>query len=154
MIYIGSDHAGLEAKKKIIKILDELKKQRKFENLEYKDLGTFTKESVDYPKIAKKVSKKIISDNEKGKLANGILICGSGTGMVIAANRFSGIRASLAYDKYSAQMARVDNDANVLTLRAREFNHNKYRVIIKTWLETEFSNLHRHKRRVKQLSNL
>lgn len=154
MIYIGSDHAGLEAKNKIIKLLNELKKEKRFSQLEYKDLGTYTKESVDYPKIAKKVCTKISNDIKKGKDTTGILICGSGTGMVIAANRFSNIRASLAYDKYSAIMAKKDNNANVLTLRAREFNHNKYKTILKAWLTTEFSNEPRHKRRINQLSKL
>ena len=142
-IYIASDHAGYDAKVKIKQILENL-------GYEPKDLGPFNnKVPVDYPIYAKKVADKVNKGNTKG-----ILICGSGTGMQIAANKIDGIRAAFAYDKYSAQMARSDNNANILTLRGREFDHSLYKEIIETFLQTEFSNLERHKQRVKEIKDL
>lgn len=142
-IYIASDHAGFQAKEKVKKILTKL-------NYEYEDLGPNTDErSVDYPLFAAKVAKAVIKNNSKG-----ILICGSGTGMQIAANKIKGIRAAFSYDTYSAKMAREDNDANVLTLRGRKFNSLKYKSIVKAFLETKFSGEERHQRRIEQLKNL
>ena len=139
-IYIASDHAGFGAKKEIIEILEKL-------NYSYEDLGPFNdKMPVDYPDYAKDVAKRVVKNNQLG-----ILICGSGTGMQIAANKVKGVRAAFSYDEYSAKMARQDNNANILTLRAREFNHKKYKKIVKAFLETEFSGLHRHKRRIDKL---
>lgn len=141
-IYIASDHAGFKSKEKIKKILTKL-------DYEFEDLGPNTDErSVDYPLFAAKVAKAILKNNSKG-----ILICGSGTGMQIAANKFRGIRAAFSYDKYSAQMARKDNDANILTLRGRKFPSLKYKSIVKAFLETKFSGEERHKRRIEQLEN-
>lgn len=142
-IYLASDHAGFEAKKKIKNIVKKL-------GYEFEDLGPFDDKSVDYPEFAKKVSEKVVVD----KNSFGILICGSGIGMQIAANKFKGIRAAFCYDLYSAKMARYDNNANVLTLRARKFPSFKYKKIIETFLKTEFSGEERHKRRIEQISNL
>jgi ribose 5-phosphate isomerase B len=140
-IYIGSDKAGYEAKEEIKKILDEL-------NYEYEDLGTNDKDkSVDYPLYAKAVAQHVANE-----VAKGILICGSGTGMAIVANKIKGIRAAFSYDKYSAQMARKDNDANILTLRAREFDHTLYKDIVTAFLNTDFSGEERHQRRVDENS--
>jgi len=142
-IYIASDHAGFNAKKEILEILKKL-------NYKFEDLGPITdKNSVDYPDYAKKVATAL--QNSKSQTNFGILICGSGTGMQIAANKFKGIRAAFSYDKYSAQMARQDNNANVLTLRDRNFDHNLYKEIIKTFLETPFSKLERHQNRINKL---
>jgi len=113
----------------------------------YEDLGTQSDNAVDYPDIAKKVCKKVLKD----KGSKGILICGTGTGMCIAANRHKGIRAAVAYDTYSAKMSRIDNDANVLCLRERKFDVKILKRIVKAWLETSFSKKARHKRRVKKL---
>ena len=139
MIYLGSDHAGFKKKEKIKKYLDRIK-------LPFEDLGTFSEESVDYPDYAKKVAKAVIKNKAKG-----ILICGTGTGMVIVANKIKGIRAVVAYDNYSAKMSRYDNDANVLCLRSRFFSFEKEKQIIKTWLNTKFSKIARHKRRIKKI---
>lgn len=139
-IIIGCDHAGFLAKKEILEVLEHL-------SCTYEDVGVFNKESVHYPKIAKDVCKKLLHE----KFDFGILICGSGTGMAIAANRFEGIRAALCYDTYSAKMARYDNNCNVLCLRSREFDHKKYFEIIKTFIETEFSIESRHHKRVDML---
>lgn len=141
IIYLASDHAGFEAKEEIKKLLEKLE-------YSYEDLGPQSdKKPVDYPDFAKEVAKKVVKNNQFG-----ILICGSGTGMQIAANKIKGARAAFSYDKYSAEMARKDNDANILTLRSREFNHRKYKEIIQIFLETKFSNLARHKRRIDKLN--
>lgn len=139
-VYIASDHAGFNAKKEVLEILEHIQ-------CFFEDLGPYDDNSVDYPLFAKKVCEKVKQD----KNSFGILICGSGTGMQIAANKFKGIRAAFAFDKYSAQMARCDNDANILTLRDRNFNHNNYFEIIKTFLETDFSGEQRHIRRIHEL---
>ncbi len=140
-VYLGSDHAGFDAKKEIKDILEQL-------DCDYEDLGTENSEhSVDYPDIAKSVCLATL----KSPNSIAILVCGSGTGMQIAANKFKGIRAAFCYDTYSAKMARSDNDCNVLTLRAREFNHSNYYEIIRTFLETNFSNEERHKIRINKL---
>lgn len=138
-VILGSDHAGFELKERIKKYLDRKK-------ISYEDLGTHSKESVDYPKYAKKVATKVVKDKELG-----ILICGTGTGMVIAANKVKGARAAVAYDNYSAKMARQDNDANILTLRGRFVSFDKQIKLVKTFLESKFSGETRHKKRVGML---
>ena len=140
-IYIASDHAGFEAKEKVKQIIE------KIGEYEIVDFGPRDTSKVDYPYYAKLVAKSV----SRNAGTYGILICGSGTGMAIAANKVGGIRAAFAYDAYSAKMARFDNDANVLTLRAREFDHNKYEEIVKTFLETKFSNYDRHKNRIAKI---
>jgi ribose 5-phosphate isomerase B len=141
-VVIGSDHAGYEAKEEVKKILEEL-------NIEYKDVGTYSDEPVDYPLIAKFAARKI-----KKYDAKGILICGSGEGMQIAANKINGIRADLCFDEFSAKAAREENDANILTLRSREFDHNKYKSIIETFLGTDFSNEPRHLQRLAEIKQI
>ena len=140
-IYIGSDHAGFELKEKIKKYLKERR-------LRFEDLGTHSSESVDYPDYAFSVAKKVA----KEKNSRGILICGTGTGMVIAANKVKGIRAVAAYDKYSAEMSRLHNDANVLALRGRFFPFKRIKEIVFVWLATQFSGEPRHKRRINKIS--
>lgn len=142
-IYIGSDHAGFSSKEEIKIILDKL-------NYNYLDLGPNNDSRVDYPDFAKKVCDKVLKDEK----SIGILVCGSGTGMQIAANKIKGIRAAFCYDEYSAKMSRVDNNANVLTLRSREFDHKKYKKIIETFLKTQFSNEERHKKRIAKIKRL
>ena len=140
-IIIGSDHAGVNLKQKIKSLLMT-------ENIIFEDVGTVSSnEPVDYPVIAKKVA-NLVKKDEKTK---GILICGSGTGMSIAANRVKGIRAAMCYDKYSAKMSREHNDSNILCLRSRYFPFEKSKEIVKTWLDTKFSKLKRHKDRIAQL---
>ena len=139
-IYLGSDHAGFAVKEK-------LKRYFKEKRIPYKDLGTHSLDSVDYPDYAMAVARKIA----KEKNTRGILICGTGTGMVIAANKVKGIRAVAAYDKYSAEMSRRDNDTNVLGLRGRFFPFKKIREIVSVWLKTPFSQKARHKRRINKI---
>lgn len=144
-IFIGSDHAGLDAKSHINHILRK-------HTIEFEDMGCFSKKSVDYPHIAKEVCSKVLEfQNKKNIDSLGILICGSGTGMQIAANKIPGIRASFAYDAYGAKMARYDNDANVLTLRARQFDWDNYETILLAFLNSTFSNEARHSRRIDAL---
>lgn len=139
-IYLGSDHAGFELKEK-------LKKYFKEKGINYQDLGTYSLDSVDYPDYAFSAAKKVA----KEKNSRGILICGTGTGMVIAANKIKGIRAVAAYDKYSAEMSRLHNNTNVLGLRGRFFSFGKIKEIISIWLDTPFSGEERHKRRINKI---
>lgn len=139
-IVIGSDHAGLNLKEKVKEFLISMR-------INIVDVGTYDKNPVDYPDIAKKVADIV----KKKKDSKGILICGSGTGMCIAANRIKGIRAVAAYDDYSARMSRHDNDANVLCLRGRNAKYKDEIRIISVWLKSEFSGIRRHQRRIKKL---
>ncbi len=142
-IVIGSDHAGIDTKKFIMDLLDQ-------HNITYEDVGSFDPNSSDdYPVFAKKACDIVMAKGIKG-----ILVCGSGTGMAIAANKVNGIRASFSFDEYSAKMARHDNDANVLTLRGREFPTSEIKVIVETWLSTAFSGLDRHKRRIEEVRQI
>ena len=145
-IIVGCDHAGFEAKQEVFEALERLE-------CHYEDIGVFSKESTHYPKIAKKVCREILKQNNSYQNF-GILICGSGTGMAIAANRFKGIRAALCYDTYSATMARVDNNCNILCLRAREFDTSKYLEIIKAFISSHPSEEKRHIRRVELLDEI
>lgn len=146
-VFIGSDHAGVEAKSHIKHLL---RKHR----IEFEDMGCFSKDSVDYPHIAKNVCFSLLDyQHRKSKDAVGILLCGSGTGMQIAANKIPGIRAVFAFDSYGARMSRIDNDANVLTLRAREFNWDNYEEIVLSFLQTAFSNEERHLRRIASIES-
>lgn len=142
-IIVGCDHAGFEVKDEVFEALESL-------SCTYEFIGTHNKESCDYPMIAKKVCSKVL----EGEFTYGILICGSGTGMAIAANRFPKIRAALCYDEYSSTMARFDNNCNILCLRSREFETHKYKTIIKQFIETEFSDKLRHRNRVQLLDEI
>lgn len=142
-VFIGSDHAGFLAKKEVISVLESL-------GCEVTDVGPSNEDSVDYPIYARKVCEGVLG--EEG--SRGILICGSGTGMAIAANKFKGIRACFSYDEYSARMGRIDNNCNVLTLRSREFDHSKYEGIVGAFIEAEFAGAERHHRRVNELTQI
>ncbi len=140
-VIIASDHAGFRLKEKI-------KKYFKRKKIEFEDFGTDSLQSVDYPDYAIKVAKAVARNKDH----RGLLICGTGTGMSIAANKVKGIRAVAAYDAYSAKMSRIDNDANVLGLRGRFFPFEKIKRIISVWLDTPFSGEKRHKRRIKKIA--
>lgn len=142
-VYIGADHAGFKLKEKLKKYFEEKK-------IPYEDLGVYSSDSVDYPDYAIKVASRVA----KEKNARGILICGTGTGMVIAANKVKGIRAVAAYDSYSARMSRYDNDTNVLALRGRFFPFKKTRKIVSAWLATSFSRKERHRRRINKIKKM
>ncbi len=135
-IIIASDHGGFELKEKIIAYLNE-------NNYEVEDLGTNSKESCDYPIFAKKLCKELLENNVK----KGILVCGTGLGMQITANKFKGIRAVCVSDTYSAKMSREHNDSNVLCLGARVLGEGLAKEIIDIWLKTDFLG-ERHQRRV------
>jgi len=137
-VYIASDHAGYALKQVIVK--EFLSK----EGINFQDLGTNSEKSVDYPKFAKKLSKKI------NKTSMGILICGSGIGVSISANRHKHIRASLCHNVNSAKMTRKHNDSNVICLQGRPFVKKKIFAMLNAYFDTEFEE-GRHTRRVEQL---
>lgn len=141
-IFIGADHAGFKLKEELIKFLKKSK-------INFKDAGAFSQERVDYPDFAFSVANSV----SKNKSSKGILICGTGTGMVIAANKVKGIRAAVIYDNYSAEMSRKDNNTNIACLRGRNFSAKKALRLIKIWLKTEFSKEQRHEKRIKKISN-
>lgn len=139
-IGIGCDHAGLELKNEIIKLLSGL-------GIECIDYGTNTPESVDYPDFGEKVSEEVSS----GKIERGILICGTGIGMSIVANKFPNIRASLCNDLFTAQMSRRHNDANVLVFGGRIVGRDLAKEIVKTWVNTSFDG-ERHVNRLRKIT--
>jgi ribose 5-phosphate isomerase B len=141
-IAIGSDHAGFELKEKIKKYLDEL-------GYKYKDFGTDSNESVDYPDYASKVAEGVA----KKEYDRGILICGSGIGMCMTANKIPGIRAALCHNIETAKLSREHNDANVLTFGARMIDENTAKDIVKVWLKTEFLG-DRHLRRINKIKDI
>lgn len=139
MIYLGSDHAGFKQKEKLKKYFENKK-------IEYKDIGCYDESKTDYPLIAKAVCESIKSDNDKG-----ILICGTGIGMSICANRFRHIRAGLAMNKKMAYFARHHNNANVLVLSGRYKSNFTNIRIVKTFLRETFDG-GRHQKRIDMLS--
>lgn len=141
MLAIGSDHAGYALKQAVMKHLEE-------RGIEYKDYGTYSEASCDYPDFAEAVSQAIIG----GEAENGILICGTGIGISIAANRHKEIRAALCGDCFSAEATRLHNDANVLAMGARVVGEGLAFKIVDTFLDTPFSNGANHVRRVGKLS--
>lgn len=136
-LYIGSDHAGYALK-------EELKKFLTDEGVKFLDLGSFSTESVDYPDIAREVCEKVVDD--QGAL--GVLLCGTGTGMCMAANRREGIRAAFCMNEYLARMARMHNNANVVCLGGRVIGPELAKSILRVFLETPFSDEPKHGRRV------
>ena len=139
-VALGSDHGGFELKQEIIKYLEEKK-------IEYKDYGCYSTESTDYPIYAKKVAHGILD----GECELGILVCGTGIGISITANKFKGIRAALCSDTFSAHATREHNDANILAMGARVVGEGLALDIVDTFLETEFSNDERHIRRINMI---
>ncbi len=137
MIALGCDHGGFELKQEVIQYL-------KKNQIEYKDYGCYDTASVDYPVYARKVAKAILD----GEAEKGILICGTGIGISIAANRIKGIRAALCSDCFSAQATREHNDANILCMGGRVVGAGLAVKIVDTFLHTEFSNDERHMRRI------
>ncbi|HYE26158.1 MAG TPA: ribose 5-phosphate isomerase B [Clostridia bacterium] len=141
-IALGADHAGYELK-------DKIRKHLEGKGFEVKDEGTISNESVDYPDFAARVGEEVA-----GKLVDlGILVCGSGIGMAIAANKVAGVRAANVSSEYEAQMSREHNDANVLAIGARILDEATATKIVDKWLETPFAG-GRHQRRVDKISEL
>ena len=143
-IVVGSDHGAVELKAEVLKVLAE------FKDIEAEDLGTYSADSVDYPDIAEKVCGRITS----GEADRGILMCGTGIGISMAANKIKGIRAALCGDVFSARMSREHNDANVLAMGGRVTGFGPAGEIVRAWLTTPFSNGERHIRRIKKMMAL
>lgn len=145
-VFIGSDHAGFALKEKLFAHLSKL-------NYDVEDVGNKTLDPQDdYPQFAYAATAKLLGD--KSADAKAILVCGSGQGMCIAANRVHGIRASLCWDKQSATETREDNDSNVLCLPSRSLTDEEALAITDVWLKTPFSGATRHLRRIKEIEEL
>ncbi len=140
MIGIGSDHGGYELKEKVKKHLEE-------RGLAYKDFGTYSTASCDYPVYGRAVAKAVAS----GECDRGIIICGTGIGISITANKVKGIRAALCSDCFSAQATREHNDANILAMGARVLGDGLAMKIVDTFLDTPFSGDERHVRRISMI---
>lgn len=141
-VAIGSDHAGYKIKEDIKEVMDEL-------GIEYEDVGCNCEESVDYPDYALPVAEKV----SKGEVERGILICGTGIGMSITANKVKGVRCALVHDLFSAKVTRLHNDSNVLAMGERIVGPGIAKEIAKVWLQTEFEG-GRHERRVNKITNV
>ncbi|HLN60000.1 MAG TPA: ribose 5-phosphate isomerase B [Symbiobacteriaceae bacterium] len=141
-VAIGSDHGGLELKEHVIAALKEL-------NLAYEDMGTHDRSSCDYPDYAQKVAAAVVS----GEYDQGILICGTGIGMSIAANKVQGIRAALCNEIFSAKMARAHNNANILCIGARVVGPSVAQEIVKAYFTSAFEG-GRHGQRVEKINLL
>lgn len=142
MIAFGCDHGGFELKEEILSYLDK-------EGIAYKDFGCFDRNSCDYPDIAKPVAHAVAS----GECEKGILVCGTGIGISIAANKVKGIRAALCGDCFSAQATREHNDANILALGSRVTGPGLAVKIVDTFLHTDFSGDERHARRIAKIED-
>lgn len=142
-IAIGSDHAGFNLKESLIKDL-------KADGYELEDFGTFSLESVDYPDIAREVAEAVAS----GRFEKGILVCGTGVGVAMTANKVKGIRACVCSETFSARMSREHNNANIIALGARVVGPGLALDIVKTFLQTPFEYGSRHEKRVDKINAL
>ena len=142
MIAIGADHGGYELKNAVIEHLEK-------RGIEYKDFGTYTGEAVDYPVIAEAVGKAVAA----GEFERGILVCGTGIGMSMAANKVKGIRAACCSDTFSAKFTRLHNDANILCFGGRVVGVGLALEIVDAYLDAEFEG-GRHEKRVKMLMDI
>jgi ribose 5-phosphate isomerase B len=142
MIAIGCDHAGIDLKPSVIEVLEEL-------GLPYKDFGTFTHDSVDYPVYGELAARAVAS----GACERGIVMCGTGQGIGIAANKVRGVRCAICSDCYSALMSCEHNDANMIALGARVVGTELAKMILRTWLGASFVG-DRHARRVGEINKL
>ena len=139
-IAIGSDHAGFEMKEIIKAYLQSI-------GIEYHDYGTYNTDSMDYPDTGKAVAQAVANHHQE----KGILICGSGIGMSIVANKISGIRAALCHCSEFAKLSREHKDSNILVLAGRFTPEEQAKDIVKTWLDTPFSNDPRHLKRIEKI---
>lgn len=142
MIAIGSDHGGYKLKEEIKKYFEE-------KEISYKDMGCISEERVDYPNIAKEVAKQVQSK----ECEKGILICRSGIGMSMVANKFKGVRCALCHNEFTAKFSRLHNDANVLAMGADDVTVNEAICMIRMWLATEFEG-GRHEERLKIIKEI
>ena len=141
-IAIASDHTGVELKSEIIKYLKEL-------GYEVSDFGTNSAESIDYPIYGKKVADEVA----KGKYDGGVLICGTGIGISLAANKVKGIRAAVCSEPYSAKLSKQHNDSNIIAFGARVVGVDLAKMIVKEWIEAKFEG-GRHLKRVELISKI
>ena len=141
-IALASDHAGYAEKERLKGVLGEL-------GVEFDDLGTMSEESVDYPDYARKVAEQVA----QGRVEQGVLVCGSGTGMAITANKVAGVRAAVAWSEETARLARQHNDANVLAIGARTTPPGDIPKFVRAWFATEFEG-GRHAERVQKISEV
>lgn len=142
MLAIGSDHGGFELKNHIMKHLEE-------RGIQYQDFGCYDENSVDYPDIAKKVGTAVAG----GACENGILICGTGIGISMAANKIKGVRAALCGDVYSAEMTKCHNNANIICMGGRVIGRELAFMIVDAWLDAEFEG-GRHQNRIDKIHAL
>ena len=140
MIALGCDHGGFE-------LMQEVKKHLAERGLEFKDFGTDSTASCDYPVFGKAVAKAV----QSGECEKGILICGTGIGISITANKFKGIRCALCHDCFSAEATRLHNDANILAMGGRIIGPGHALKVVDTFLDTPFSNEERHIRRINMI---
>lgn len=141
-IALASDHAGYAEKEQLKPLLNEL-------GVEVEDLGTASDDPVDYPVFARKVAEKVAH----GEAEQGLLVCGSGTGMAIAANKVPGVRAAVAWTEETARLAREHNDANVLSIGARVTPADDIPKIVRAWFDAKFQG-GRHARRVEEITKI
>ena len=141
-IALASDHAGYAEKERLKPLLQEL-------GIEFDDLGAVSEESVDYPDYARKVGERVAN----GEAEQGLLVCGSGTGMALAANKVQGVRAAVAWSEDVAKLARQHNDANVLALGARTTSQDEIQRIVRAWFTTKFDG-GRHAVRVEKIKQI
>jgi ribose 5-phosphate isomerase B len=140
-IAIGSDHAGYGLKELL---------RHTFEDHDFLDCGTFSEASCDYPDVAIRVARAVID----GEAETGVLVCGTGVGMAIAANKIRGVRAAACSETYTAKLTRDHNDANILCLGARVVGPGVAEEILKAWVETPFSHDERHLRRIRKITEI
>ena len=143
MIAIGNDHGGLTLKKSVVHYFEA-------HRIAYTDFGTNTDANVDYPDFAKKVAEAVLS----GRCERGVLLCGTGIGISIAANRFNGIRAALCHDVFSAKAARSHNNANILAMGGRVIGEGAALEVLAAFLETDFSDEERHTLRIEKIEHI
>lgn len=143
MIALGCDHAGFRLKRAVAEFLDK-------KNIRYKDFGTYSEESVDYPVYAEKVARAVAD----GECEKGLLFCGTGVGMSISANKTKGIRAACCSEAFSVEATRRHNDANVLCLGGRVVAPEKAIELVELFLTVPFSGEERHARRIAQITEL
>ena len=140
MIAVGCDHTGIDLKPSVLEVLEEM-------GLKYKDFGTFSRDSVDYPVFGKKAADAVAS----GECELGIILCGTGQGIGITANKVHGVRCCICSEPYSAKMGREHNDANMLAMGARVVGTELAKMIVRTFLTSSFLG-ERHQRRVNEIN--
>lgn len=140
MIAIGSDHGGFALKQEIIAYLKE-------NHIDFKDFGSYNTDSVDYPEYGQAVGHAVVS----GECEKGILICGTGIGISIAANKIPGVRCAVCHDVFSAEATRLHNDANIIAMGGRVIGPGHAIKVVETFLNTPFSNDERHIRRISKI---